>query len=328
MNRKRNKRRSTETYSLPKIVVLIGLAFLLGIAVERSAFSLDAIHSQIDELYHRVHQWTHMTFSSGVENEQNGEVIFFDVGQGSSTLVKSADGTTILIDTGRHDDSSNQIVQYLNDEIGVGGKIDLLIFTHNHADHIGNGDLVLEYFQVDEVWMNGMDSASQIYSNVLDALLESSAEYVEPKRGDRKEVGSFIVEVLHPIADHPQSNQNDESIVTRIRSGAVSIMLTGDSSASVERSIIDSTIAQLQSDILLLGHHGSDTSTSEEWVEAVNPHIAIYQASITNSYGHPHQEVLERVDRYGIPVYGTSKDGTIRVLFDEKGEIEVVTEGE
>lgn len=328
MTRKRNRRKNTKASSLPKILVLIGLAFLLGIAAERSGYSLDAIESHIDEIYHRIHQWTHRTFSSGVDDEQNGEVIVFDVGQGSSTLLKSGDGSTILIDTGRHNDSSNQIIQYLNDEIGVGGKIDLLIFTHNHADHIGNGDLVLDYFQVDEVWMNGMDSASQVYSDVLDALLESSAEYVEPKRGDRKEVGSFMVEVLHPIADQPESNQNDESIVTRIRLGTVSIMLTGDSSISIERSLVDSPMTQLQSEILLLGHHGSDTSTSEEWVEAVSPHIAIYQASINNSYGHPHQEVLERLDRYGIPVYGTDKDGTIRVTFNEKGEIDVFTEGE
>ena len=105
-------------------------------------------------------------------------------------------------------------------------------------------------------------------------------------------------------------------------------MLTGDSTTSIEKTLIDSDMLQLQSDILLLGHHGSDTSTSEKWVEAVNPDIAIYQASINNSYGHPHQDVLGRLDRYGIPVYGTDKDGTIRVIFDEKGEIDVFTEGE
>lgn len=328
MTRKRNRRTNKKNVSLLKTTLLIGAAFLLGIGVERSSLSLENARSQIDSIYHMVRQWRETRFSSGEDVELNGEIIFFDVGQGSSTLLKSGDGSTILIDTGRYNDSSNQIVQYLNEEIGVGGEIDLLIFTHNDADHIGNGDLVLEYFQVDEVWMNGMDSASQVYSEVLDAVLESTANYVEPKRGDSKVVGSFTIDVLHPLKDQTQSNQNDESIATRISLGAMSVMQSGDISTSIESSIIDSSHTQISSEVLLLGHHGSNTSSGSDWIESVDPQIAVYQASANNSYGHPHQEVLDRLDRYAIPVYGTDKDGTIRVLFDENGEMSIVTEEE
>lgn len=328
MTRKRNTSKVKKSHSMLKTTLLISVAFLLGMAVERSPVSIDDVRTQIEEIHRAIRQWGNKNVSSGKSSEQSGEILFFDVGQGAATLLKSEDGSTILIDTGRYNDSSNRIIHYLNEEIGVGGNIDLLIFTHNDADHIGNGDLVLEYFQVDEVWMNGMDSASQVYADVLDVILESTAVYVEPKRGHREVVGDFTIDVLHPVKDETQSNQNDESITTRISLGHMTLMQSGDISTSIENSIVESNYNSISSEILLLGHHGSNTSTSNEWIEAVNPQIAVYQASANNSYGHPHQEVLERLEAYGIPAYGTDKDGTIRVLVDKEGELTIATEEE
>lgn len=328
MTRKRKKpQNKKKTYnSLLKTAILVSVAFLLGIGIERSSIDLDGVAGYASHMLARIQNWTEQFYPKSEPSNDFGELHFFDVGQGSSTLLKANDGTTILIDTGRYNDSSKRIINYLNSEIGVGGNIDLLIFTHNDADHIGNGDLVMDYFQVNEVWMNGMDHTSQVYSDVLDAILDSTAEYVEPKRGDTKEVGPFTVEVLHPGRDLSGSNQNNGSIATRITLGNTVFMQTGDVSTRQEKDIIEWTHHSLQSDIILLGHHGSNTSTDPEWIEAVNPAIAIYQAAPNNSYGHPHAEVLDQLDAYGIPVYGTDVSGTITIEVDERGEMTVITE--
>ena len=253
------------------------------------------------------------------------QIHIFDVGQGAATLLIASDGTSILVDTGRYDDGEKRIVSYLDQHIGLGEELDLLIFTHNDSDHIGHGDLVLEYFDVQEVWMNGMDHTSRVYENLLDVLLETDVAYYEPKAGEYLKRGAFEIQVLHPAQDSPQSNSNDESIVTRFAFDGISLMSSGDASIPRENEIIKRG-GYLQSDILMLGHHGAANSTGENWLDAVNPEMAFFQAGVDNSYGHPSVETLERLDQFGIPVYGTTELGTISLYLDAEGEITVETE--
>ena len=257
--------------------------------------------------------------------EGTSEIHVLDIGQGSSILLIASDGTSVLVDTGRYDDSQKKIISYLDEYIGLGEEIDLLIFTHADADHIGHGDLVLEYFDVQEVWMNGMDHTSQVYENLLDAILASDADYAEPKAGDVIQEGAFEIQVLHPTADSPQSNQNDESLVTRFVFDGISVMNSGDASIPRENDIVERS-GNLQSDLLIIGHHGAANSTGEKWLEAVKPKMALYQAGPDNQYGHPTPEMIERVEAAGIPLYGTIELGTISIYIDEHGEVNVETE--
>ncbi|WP_368644981.1 ComEC/Rec2 family competence protein [Alkalibacterium putridalgicola] len=327
MKRKVKRKKTTKSgkRSVLLTTLLVSVAFLLGSWAERSNLSFQWIDTYVSEIKVYIRSIP-IPFTDDEIKGNTAELHFFDVGQGSATLLQAHDGTTILIDTGRYDDSEPRIINYLNDEIGVGGKIDLMIFTHNDADHIGNGDIVLEYFQVEEVWMNGMDHTSQTYSDVLDAMLDTDVAYKEPKAGDEAEVGPFSIQVLHPLLNETEENQNDESIVTRIAIGDTSLVHSGDVDAQVEKRMILDNPASLQSDIMVLGHHGSSTSTSIEWLEAVEPKVAVYQAGPDNHYGHPHKETIEKFTDRSAALLGTDTHGTIQINVTKDDQLEILTE--
>lgn len=318
------KQKQRRTNLLAGVIIAI-FAFGLGLFFGDYSFSLP---NQITQWSNSISRWFNSLDrpSTGLA-AGSAEIHVLDVGQGDSTLLQSSDGTNILIDTGRYDDSDQQIISYLDEHIGIGGTIDLMIFTHNHTDHIGNGDLIFEYYDVEEVWMNGLDATTTTYENVVDAALDSDVEYVEPKAGDEAEVGPFFIEVLHPQSDEQIDDQNDESIVTRLTVNGVSMMTSGDASYYVEDKIIQNG-GQLTSEILITGHHGSSDSTGRNWLNAVNPEIAIYQASAGNQYGHPHDELLQRVENQGVPLYGTAENGTISFYIDANGQYELDVEYE
>lgn len=309
--------------------LLVGVAFLLGTWVERDYLSFSLIENYIKEVQLYIESIEIPSNDKSKDIKGNlSEIHFFDVGQGGSTLLQAYDGTNILIDTGRYDSDETEIINYLNDEIGVGGSIDLLIFTHNDADHIGNGDAVLEYFQVDEVWMNGVDHTSQTYSQVLDSIIDADVVYKEPLAGEAFDLGAFSIEVLNPIEDMENKSQNDASIATRISIGDSSIIQTGDVSGQIEERILKDYIGSLQSDIMVLGHHGSRTSTSKEWLQDVNPKVTVYQAGMGNVYEHPYKEVLNKVVDQSIEVYGTDKNGSIQINIKQDNQLEVFLEEE
>lgn len=305
------------------------IVFFGGYITGRRDVDFSQVLGKLDEatanIEQRMHQADAPRTPTPTAGEGTGQVHIFDVGQGAATLLIGSDGTSILIDTGRHDDGEKRIISYLDEHIGLGEPIDLLIFTHNDSDHIGHGDLVLEYFDVQEVWMNGMDHTTQVYDKLLDAVLASNADYAEPKAGERVQLGVFDIQVLHPPQDSPQKDQNDESIATRFTFDGTSLITTGDNSIAQEQEIIERG-GQLQSDLMIVGHHGSNTSTGEPWLEAVQPQIAFYQAGIDNRYGHPSPETVERMEQAGIPFYGTAELGTISIYIDEQGEVNVETE--
>ncbi|OJF96488.1 ComEC/Rec2 family competence protein [Alkalibacterium sp. 20] len=322
---KRKKTNSNKPRSILLMTLLVSVAFLMGLWFGKNDFSYQWIETYANEMSSQMRSFF-SNFNEDKKREKLADYHFFDMGQGSSVLLEAFDGTTILIDTGRYDDSDPRIINYLNDEIGIGGEIDLLIFTHNDSDHIGNGDLVLDYFQVNEVWMNGMDHTSQTYSDVLDALLESDVIYAEPKNGYTTEIGAFSIEVLHPLENEKQGSQNDESIVTRITLGDTVMMHMGDVNMAVEERILNEVSTGLQSDIIVLGHHGS--STSEDWLQAINPSVAIYQAGAGNHSGHPDREIVQLFEGHPAELLGTDNYGTIHIVVNENNQIDISTEEE
>nr|WP_115751903.1 MBL fold metallo-hydrolase [Listeria kieliensis] len=264
--------------------------------------------------------------SEGSEPKLSSETLkgaqfdFFDVGQGDSTLIRADDGTTILIDTGRQDDDR---IMTLLEEKQV-KKIDLLLLTHPHADHIGNADKVIKTYQPKEIWMDGLAFNSSTYERVIDAALASDALYKEPKAGDKASFGPFNLEVLSP--SKLSGNANDDSIAVHLTYKEISAVFTGDAEKGREKEMIESGLP-LQADILDLGHHGSSTSNSPAFLDKVKPEVAIYSAEKGNSYGHPHVEVLEWLKERDITTYGTDVNGTVTLSTDGK-KLNVVTEKE
>jgi competence protein ComEC len=250
-----------------------------------------------------------------------GDVTFyhFDVGQADATLIQAPDAT-ILIDAG--DWQRNDVVPHLQ-TVGV-EAIDLFILTHPHADHIGQVPQVMETYSVGEVWMTGWQHDTQTFERAIDAVHDSDAGYHEPRAGETETFGDLIVEVIHPV--DPLADIHD-NIAVRITFGDFAAVYTGDAEAPHESEMI-SRGHELSAQVLQLGHHGSSTSTTSEFLNAVSPEVAIYSAGVGNTYGHPHGEVVERVQTAGIHLYGTGVHGTIVVTTDgETYNLDIEHEG-
>ena len=314
--KQRENRRKTVVF----LLLFLGV-FFLGYFVGENGLNKDKWVQSIEQIESKIQSYFE---TEKAPNASSAEIHILDVGQGSSTLLQAEDGTTILIDTGRYNDGDKKILRHLDTYVGTGGTIDLLIFTHNDADHIGYGDRILTYYNVEEVWMNGVDTTTKVYEHVLDAIASSSAKYVEPKAGDVKNVGPFAIKVLNP-QEGDTNNQNDQSIATKISINDFSIMNTGDVDMKIETEIMQRHHA-LQSDVLILGHHGSKYSSSQEWISKVEPELAVYSAGEGNSYDHPNDEIIERIIKNDIPFYGTDINGTISLFIDETGSYTIKVE--
>lgn len=245
------------------------------------------------------------------------QVHFIDVDQGDAILVR-APGFTMLIDAGRHD--RDDVVPYLLRQ-GV-EHIHLLVGTHPHADHIGQMARVLRRFAVDEVWMSGDLHTTRTFERTLDAILESQAGYHEPRAGETMQFGELGLAVVHP--QEVTGQLNDGSIVLRVEFGDVVFLFTGDAERRAEEQML-ARGEKLKATVLKLAHHGSRTSSTRAFLEAVNPQIAVYSAGRDNRYGHPHREVLERLRERNIEVYGTDRHGSV-VMETDGTHIQIATE--
>lgn len=236
------------------------------------------------------------------------QVYFFDVGQADATLLLGPD-FTVLIDAG--DYRRNDVVPHL-ESVGV-KEVDLLIGTHPHADHIGQFPQVLEIFPVKEVWLSGDIHTARTFERAIDAIEASGAAYHEPRAGELFQFGSLHIKVLNP--DRLTGDFHEGSVSIRAVFGDVAFIFTGDAETHTEGSMVGRG-HNLKAQILQLGHHGSRTSSSQEFLDAVQPEVAIYSAGEGNPYGHPHGEIVNRVLAMGIQLYGTDVHGTIIIETD------------
>lgn len=239
---------------------------------------------------------------------------FIDVGQADAALIQFSDQNdsyNILIDSG--DWNRNDTINYLKHHNIK--KIDLMVGTHPHADHIGQMDRIIEQFSVDEVWMSGDLATSQVFERVLTAIDEHDVGYHEPRAGESYEIGPLTVDVVHPASVN--GDLNNGSISLKLTYGEVSFLFTGDAEKEAEASML-SRSENLQAQILKAGHHGSDTSSTQNFVDAVKPEVVIISVGANNSYGHPSATVIERFKKAKAKLYATKDNGTIIVETDGK----------
>lgn len=240
------------------------------------------------------------------------QVHFINVGQGDSILILAPGGLVALIDGGYEGMGTLEYLQVH----GV-KRINLMIATHPHADHIGGLVDVLHAMPVDKVVTNGYVYTTQVYEQFLDGIAASKAEYREVHSGDTLQLGDLEFNVLSPVNGKQYSDMNQSSIVLRMVYGATSFLFTGDAGGTAERDMLASG-KTLQATILKVGHHGSHTASSPEFLRAVQPVVAIYSAGKNNPYGHPHASTLENLARVGAKVYGTDVDGTVVVMANKQ----------
>jgi beta-lactamase superfamily II metal-dependent hydrolase len=241
--------------------------------------------------------------------EEELKVHFIDVGQGDSILVDLGE-TEILIDGG---DKSPGLTPYLNRY--VDGALEVMVATHPHADHIGGLIDVLNAFQVEQIWHNGETSESKTYTDFMTAANSEGAEVHIGKRGDRITAGALSLLVLNPRTLAGTTNNN--SIVLSLSYDRIDFLFMGDAEREAEGAmLVASDIPVPDIDILKVGHHGSRTASSPDFLALTTPEVAVYMAGTGNSYGHPHQETLDSLAKIGAKIYGTDVNGTIVINTD------------
>jgi competence protein ComEC len=244
------------------------------------------------------------------------EVTFLPVGQGDAVLVDLPGGTTMLVDTGppgeEVDAAERVILPFLRHERIV--SLDYVVLTHPHADHTGGLRALAEAVPIGEVWWTG--DRRDVEEALLAPLSKLRARVVGAGV-PALQVGDATVEVLGPV--RPASSWpvvNDGSVVLSVGLGARRILLGGDAERAAEASLIESAGHRLRSDVLKLGHHGSATSSTEPFLEAVGAATAVITVGRGNVYGLPHREVLRRVEGRGMAVFRTDEDGAVTVRTD------------
>ncbi|MFA4975465.1 MAG: ComEC/Rec2 family competence protein [Candidatus Paceibacterota bacterium] len=233
-----------------------------------------------------------------------------DVGQGDALFIESPTGTQILIDGG----PPKKILSELSKVVSPFDRhIDALIITNPDQDHIAGFLDVLKVYKVDNIFESGTLTDSKIYQNLKDEIKKDGVQNVLAKRGMKLDMGGGVfIDILFPDRDVSSWSTNDGSVVARLTYGDTRIMLTGDASVKTEKIIIEeNSQEQLKSTILKVGHHGSRTSTSFEFLKAINPVYAFISDGKNNKYGHPHQEILGELSQFGVKVLRTDLLGTI-----------------
>lgn len=234
-------------------------------------------------------------------------VLFLDVGQADCELI-IANGQTMLIDAGNRNDGE-KIVSALK---GLGiSKLDYVIGTHVHEDHIGGMSYIVEAIDIGKFYLPyNTTSTSSYYEKLLVALTNKNMSIEQANVADKFNLGNASCEIMAVRNDEPE-NINEESIVLELTYGMQKFLFMGDAEESNEKLRTWNDI-----DVLKVGHHGSNTSSSEEFLKQVLPEIAIISVGEGNSYGLPKDNVLKRIEKIGSTIYRTDKDGTIQIVSD------------
>ena len=220
----------------------------------------------------------------------------------------------MLIDAGERGNDQT-ILDYL--KANSVEKLDYIVATHPHSDHIGSMPKVIEGIKVDNIIMpklpNSLVPTTSIYQKLIKAIKASGAKVISAKVGDTYTLGDAKITIVGPVGT--PEDLNNASVVMKVVYGKNSFLFTGDAEEKSEKKILANG-ADIKADVLKLGHHGSSTSTSEEFLKVVSPSLALISCGKDNDYGHPHKETIEKLEKYNIPYERTDIKGTIVVGSD------------
>jgi competence protein ComEC len=242
-------------------------------------------------------------------------VRFIDVGQGDCTIIQT-DGHTLVIDLGPVGAQDELEREFLDCEIT---EIDLLVLTHPHTDHDGNFEWVAENYPIQLLWMPEYADDEEDYGDLLREVVSKGTQIRYPNVGRSICIGDAAITCLSAEDTSLFDNKNLWSIVVKVEFGTTSVLVMGDAEDINEYRMIDAGM-DLKADVLRIGHHGSDTGTTEAFLEAVQPSYAVISCGADNQYGHPDEAVLEALERYGVEVLRT-ENGTVQMESDGHGYI-------
>ena len=294
--RKRRNTKMKKLLSTAIALIILGIAGILG-TNEKLVDTVSNIGEQVN-----------------TQNEQQIEFVaqedllidYIDVGQADSILIRNQD-KVMLIDAGTNE-AGETVVNYL-ENLGI-TKIDYLIGTHPHEDHIGGLDDVINKFDIGQIYMPKIETTTKTFEDVLEAIENKKLTVIAPNKGDEIVLGQATGEFMtEPILD--KDNLNVSSLIFRLEFGDNSFLFMGDAEEENEK-----TISWPKTDVLKVGHHGSSTSSSEEFLKQVQPQYAIIMVGEDNSYGLPTQEIIDKLNTIGSTIYRTDENGTIQLTSD------------
>lgn len=250
--------------------------------------------------------YSESAFQKGMLN-----VHFLDVGQGDSIFIELPDEKTMLIDAGENYHGEG-IKNYIGD-CGY-SKIDYLVATHPHADHIGSMAYIVRNMDIGSVYMPKAAANTKTYENLLESISDKGLKITSAKAGlTIAEEGDYTINVVAPVTID-EDNLNNSSAVIKLTYKDNTFLFTGDA----EKKELETINSDISADVLKVGHHGSTTSTTEEFLDEVKPSYAVISAGEDNSYGHPHRETLDLLEEFNCKIYRTDIDKTVVFSTDGK----------
>ena len=298
-----NRRNSKNTKKI--IEIIIGIIFIVLYIMNWNEYNEESVQAN-----GKINTVT-AEESQNIElvGEERIQIHFFDVGQADSILLIS-NNKTMLIDAGTNDAGETVVKNIKN--LGI-EKIDYLVGTHPHEDHIGGLDDVIKNFEIGTIYMPKIQTNTKTFEDVLDAVSDKGLKISAPQVGDKFEVGNIECEIMCSDLElaKEEDNLNLSSIVIRAVFENQSYLFMGDSETENEVSR-----TWPQTNVLKVGHHGSKTSSSQKFLNQVLPQIAIIQVGEDNSYSHPHKEVLNRLNKLGTLIYKTDENKNILIESD------------
>jgi competence protein ComEC len=254
-----------------------------------------------------------------------GQVVFVDVGQGDCTFVRTPNGSTLLIDGGEYDAFNAELRPFLKSR-GI-DKVDFALATHYHSDHMGGIYELVEAGMADNLIIPDYEPENKSKSKLLKVSQRTGTRVMQVSADDKIQLGDIDVDitVLHPEkGGFSKTDENNNSLVLMLSYLGTDFLLTGDAEDDAEASVLKKF--NIEADVLKVGHHGSSSSTSKNFIQAVDPTYAVIQCGEGNSYGHPHYETLDILEDNDARIYRTDTDGDISFFIDEKGIKEIKIE--
>lgn len=250
-----------------------------------------------------------------IDAEGTLRVHYIDVGQGDCALIQTPDRKNILIDAG-NPENYEAINAYLKAQKVE--KLDVMMVTHPHSDHMGSAEKILKNYVVDRVYLPKVAHNTQLFQNFMKALDEKGLKANAAHAGIEIPAGSAVtIELFSPTEGKTYNELNDYSPITRITYGETSFLFTGDGENEDEQDAIAQAGLKLKSDVLKVGHHGSDTSTGDLFLSIVNPQYAVISVGKDNSYGHPSETTLDKLKNK--TVFRTDQEGNVVAISDGQG---------
>lgn len=247
-------------------------------------------------------------------SETSFEVHYIDVGQGDCSLIV-CDGKNMLIDAGENGHELDVLNYLRTHNID---KLDYIIASHQHTDHIGGLPEVLDEIGTDNIIMPRLTEeqtpTNSTYRAFLEAIQNSGAKVIASNIGASYNLGSATFEILGPVTDDAE-DINNMSVIVKLTYGENTFLFTGDAEKEEEREVLE-TGANLDCDVLKVGHHGSGTSSCKDFLDAVTPEICVIQVGADNDYGHPHENIVERLMGYADEIYRNDLCGDIVITSD------------